>query len=64
MANVVQSATQFMREVNVEFKKVIWPSRADTLTGSMAVGIFVLVTTIFLAGTDYVIASLLSLIIE
>lgn len=64
MSNIAQSTAQFMREVKVELSKVVWPSREDTMTGAMAVGVFVLFTTIFLAGTDYLIAALIKLVLE
>ncbi len=45
-------AKQFLREVKTELKKVTWPSRKDTLSGTAVVLIAVFIIAIFLGIVD------------
>lgn len=45
-------AIQFLREVRTELKKVTWPSRKDTLSGTLVVLVAVLIIAIFLGIVD------------
>lgn len=64
MANGVESGVQFLREVRIELRKVVWPVRKDWVAASIAVAVFVAFTTAFLGGTDYVIANVLGLVLD
>ena len=44
----IEVAKQFLREVKQELKKVTWPSRKDTLSGTAVVLVAVFVIAIFL----------------
>jgi preprotein translocase subunit SecE len=43
---------QFLREVKTELKKVTWPSRKDTLSGTLVVLVAVFIIAIFLGIVD------------
>jgi len=45
-------AKQFLREVKTELKKVTWPSRKDTLSGTLVVLVAVFIIAIFLGIVD------------
>jgi preprotein translocase subunit SecE len=48
----VETAKQFLREVRTELKKVTWPSRKDTLSGTLVVLVAVFIIAIFLGIVD------------
>jgi len=48
----IEVAKQFLREVKQELKKVTWPSRKDTLSGTVVVLFAVFVIAIFLGIVD------------
>ena len=49
---------QFLREVRTELKKVTWPSRKDTLSGTLVVLVAVFIIAIFLGIVDSALSSL------
>ncbi len=54
-----ESAKQFLREVKTELKKVTWPSRKDTLSGTIVVLVAVFVIAIFLGIVDSGLSNLI-----
>ena len=44
---------QFVREVKGELRKVAWPTRAETLSLSMVVFVFLVLLTALIAGLDF-----------
>jgi preprotein translocase subunit SecE len=50
-------AIQFLREVKTELKKVTWPSRKDTLSGTAVVLVAVIIIGIFLGIVDFWLSS-------
>jgi preprotein translocase subunit SecE len=58
--NVLQRSQQFVHEVNVELRKVAWPTRAETLNYSAVVLItlVILITLIFILDTGFAKAAL------
>ena len=44
---------QFVREVKGELRKVAWPTRAETLSLSLVVFVFLVMLTALIAGLDY-----------
>jgi preprotein translocase subunit SecE len=48
MKDKFETAVQFLREVKTELKKVTWPSRKDTLSGTIVVLVAVFIIAIFL----------------
>jgi preprotein translocase subunit SecE len=47
-----EGSKQFLREVKNELKKVTWPSRKDTLSGTAVVLVAVFIIAIFLGIVD------------
>ncbi len=45
---------EFMRQVQSEGRKVVWPTRQETVTTSIFVGIMMLVLAVFFLGVDSV----------
>ena len=43
---------EFMRQVQAEAKKVVWPSWQETYTTAIFVGILVVVLSLFFLGVD------------
>jgi preprotein translocase subunit SecE len=54
-----ESAKQFLREVKTELKKVTWPSRKDTLSGTAVVLVAVFIIAIFLGIVDSGLSNLI-----
>jgi len=54
-----ESAKQFLREVKTELKKVTWPSRKDTLSGTAVVLVAVFIIALFLGIVDSGLSSLI-----
>jgi len=55
----IESAKQFLREVKTELKKVTWPSRKDTLSGTVVVLVAVFVIALFLGLVDSLLSTLI-----
>jgi preprotein translocase subunit SecE len=47
-----EGAIQFLREVKTELKKVTWPTRKDTLSGTAVVLVAVFIIAFFLGIVD------------
>ena len=54
-----EATKQFLREVKTELKKVTWPSRKDTLSGTLVVLIAVFIIAIFLGIVDSGLSNLI-----
>jgi preprotein translocase subunit SecE len=46
------SPGEFMRQVRVEGDKVVWPTRKETVTTAVMVGLMTLILGIFFFGVD------------
>jgi preprotein translocase subunit SecE len=57
------SPAKFIQEVRQETAKVTWPSRKETVTTTAMVFLMVVVVSIFLSATDWVIANALRLLL-
>lgn len=57
---------EFLRQVRAEASKIYWPSRQETVTTAIFVGLMMLVLAVFFLGVDslfgLVVRSLLSLL--
>ena len=53
----------FFREVKVELKKVVWPSRKQTTGTTVVVVIFVFVVAVFLGIFDYSLSKLVQVVL-
>ena len=43
---------EFMRQVQAEARKVVWPSRQETVTTAIFVGIMMVLLALFFLGVD------------
>jgi preprotein translocase subunit SecE len=59
-----EAAKQFLREVKTELKKVTWPSRKDTLSGTLVVLVAVFIIAIFLGIVDSGLSSLVKQLLK
>ncbi len=57
-------AKQFLREVKTELKKVTWPSRKDTLSGTLVVLVTVFIIAIFLGIVDSGLSNLIKQLLK
>jgi preprotein translocase subunit SecE len=53
----------FVKDARSEVRKVVWPTRQETLQTTMVVSIFVLLMSMVLWGVDVLFASLISRIV-
>lgn len=57
------TVVQFLKDVRIEMKKVIWPSKEEVVNYTVVVLITVTVVTTFILVLDLVLSKLLALII-
>ena len=55
----IETVKQFLREVKTELKKVTWPSRKDTLSGTVVVLVAVFIIAVFLGIVDVGLSNLI-----
>jgi len=58
------ASIQFLREVRTELKKVTWPSRKDTLSGTVVVLVAVIIIAVFLGIVDSGLSSLVKQLLK
>ena len=51
---------EFMRQVQAEARKVVWPTRQETTTTAIFVGIMMRVLALFFLGVDTVFGAIVS----
>lgn len=56
---LIQSGIQFLREVQVELKKVTWPTRRQTIGSTVVVIVLVILISLFLGAADMGLSSLM-----
>ena len=64
MAVNVQKIFQFLKEVRFELKRVTWPSRKETLAGTMVVSIIVFIVASFLGIVDIGLSELIKTVLS
>jgi preprotein translocase subunit SecE len=64
MGGTVQKIVQFLKEVRFELKRVTWPSRKETLAGTMVVVIIVLIVASFLGIVDFGLSELIKSVLS
>ncbi len=62
--NFITKSLQFLREVKIELKKVAWPSRKQTLGSTAVVIVLVIVISLFLGVVDFILSSLIRVVIR
>jgi preprotein translocase subunit SecE len=60
----INKGLQFLREVKVELKKVVWPTRKQTLGSTVVVLILVMIVSIFLGMVDVGLSSLIRVVLK
>lgn len=59
------SPAEFVRQVQTETSKVVWPTRQETITTAIFVGIMMVILSLFFLGIDsvfgFIVAELLLL---
>ena len=61
--NILSRTSEFFREVKVELKKVIWPTRKQTTGTTVVVIIFVFIVAAFLGVFDYSLSKLVQVVL-
>lgn len=56
-------AVQFLREVRTELKKVVWPSRKQTVASTSVVVVLVVIVSAFLGMVDYILSRIVGYVI-
>ncbi len=57
------SPGEFIRQVQAERKKVVWPSRKETVTTTIMVGILTMVLGIFFFGVDQLFSRIVQMLL-
>lgn len=61
--NLFVRTAEFFREVKVELKKVVWPTRKQTTGTTVVVIIFVFIVAVFLGVFDYSLSKLVQVVL-
>lgn len=64
MGDGIKSVTQFLKEVRYELKRVTWPSRKETIAGTIVVLVIALIAAAFLGIVDQGLAALIRLVLS
>ncbi|MGD9105437.1 MAG: preprotein translocase subunit SecE, partial [Desulfobacterales bacterium] len=62
--NYINKCVQFLREVKVELKKVVWPTRKQTLGSTVVVIILTMIIASFLGVVDIGLSSLIRVVLH
>ena len=57
------SPGEFMRQVQAEARKVVWPTRQETVTTSIFVGIMMVILAVFFLGIDTLFGKLVQFLL-
>lgn len=60
----IDKGLQFLREVKVELKKVVWPTRKQTIGSTVVVLILVMIISVFLGLVDIGLSSLIRVVLK
>lgn len=61
---MAKTPVSFLREVNDELKKVVWPERNEVIKLTTAVIVVSAIVGIYIGGLDFILTSLLSFILK
>jgi preprotein translocase subunit SecE len=62
--SLINKGVQFLREVKVELKKVVWPTRKQTLSSTVVVIILTIIIACFLGVADMGLSSLIRVVLH
>jgi preprotein translocase subunit SecE len=57
------SPGEFMRQVQAEGRKVVWPSRKETVSTAIFVGIMMVILALFFLGVDTVFGGIVKFLL-
>ena len=60
----IDTWVQFLREVKIELKKVVWPSRKQTIGSTVVVLILVMIISLFLGVVDLGLSSIIRVVFQ
>ena len=60
----IDSWVQFLREVKIELKKVVWPSRKQTIGSTVVVLILGMIISLFLGVVDFGLSSIIRVVLQ
>lgn len=60
----VKNAIRFLREVKVEFSKVLWPSFDEFIGSSLVVFVLVCIFAVYLGSIDFLLSKLANYIFQ
>jgi len=55
---------EFMRQVQAEARKVVWPSRQETVTTAMFVGVMMVILALFFLGIDSIFGKIVEFLLS
>jgi preprotein translocase subunit SecE len=55
---------EFMRQVQAEARKVVWPSRQETVTTAIFVGIMMVILALFFLGIDTIFGKIVQFLLS
>ena len=58
------SPGEFMRQVQAEARKVVWPTRQETVTTSIFVGVMMVILAVFFLGIDTLFGKLVQFLLS
>ena len=58
------SPGEFVRQVQAEARKVVWPTRQETITTSIFVGVMMVLLAVFFLGIDTLFGKLVQLLLS
>ncbi|MDY6854846.1 MAG: preprotein translocase subunit SecE [Thermodesulfobacteriota bacterium] len=60
---MIDKSIQFLKEVRIELKKVVWPSRKDTIGSTSVVLLVVIIVAAFLGLVDLGLSRLIRIVL-
>ena len=62
--NIINRFRQFLGEVNIESRKVVWPNRKELITSTTVVIVTVVLVALFIGVVDFILSRLIGIIIR
>jgi len=59
--NKIKKIKQFLKEVRVELRKVVWPTPREALASTSVVVVFVIIVSLFLGVVDFGLTKIIKL---
>ncbi len=64
IADIVEKTKKFLTEVRVELKKIVWPTRKETIASTSVVVVLVIIISMFLGVVDMVLSRVVKIILS